>query len=68
MLGAQGPRLYWQQWWGLFVKRALSAKRDRLAVVTQLAVPIALVLIALWARSASDAFPQEPALQISRCA
>ncbi len=46
----------------------LSARRDRLALVTQLLVPIALVLVALWARQATDAFPQEPALDISRCA
>ena len=44
----------------------LSAKRDRLALVTQLLVPIALVLVALWARQATDAFPQEPVLDISR--
>ena len=62
----QGAGLYWQQWRGLFLKRALSAKRDRLALVTQLLVPIALVLVALWARQATDAFPQEPALGISR--
>lgn len=63
----QGARLYWQQWYGLFLKRMLSARRDRLALVTQLLVPIALVLVALWARQATDAFPQEPALGISRC-
>ena len=62
----QGPRLYLQQWYGLFLKRMLSAKRDRLALVTQLLVPIALVLVALWARQATDAFPQEPVLDISR--
>lgn len=64
----QGPRLYLQQWYGLFLKRGLSAKRDRLALVTQLLVPIALVLVALWARQATDAFPQEPALDLSRWA
>lgn len=64
----QGLQLYVQQWHALFVKRVLSARRDRLAVVIQLLVPIALVLVALWARHATDAFPQEPALTISRCA
>ena len=64
----QGAKLYWQQWYGLFLKRMLSARRDRLALVTQLLVPIALVLVALWARQATDAFPQEPALDISRYA
>lgn len=62
----QGVRLYWQQWYGLFLKRMLSAKRDRLALMTQLLVPIALVLVALWARQATDAFPQEPILDLSR--
>ena len=62
----KGARLYWQQWYGLFLKRMLSARRDRLALVTQLLVPIALVLVALWARQATDAFPQEPALDVSR--
>jgi len=65
--GAQGAALYAQQWRGLWAKRALSARRDRLAVVTQLAVPVALVLLALWTRKASSAFPQEPALALSRC-
>ena len=64
---SQGLPLYVQQWRALFVKRVLSARRDRLAVVIQLLVPIALVLVALWARHATDAFPQEPALTISRC-
>ena len=63
----QGLPLYVQQWRALFVKRVLSARRDRLAIVIQLLVPIALVLVALWARHATDAFPQEPALTISRC-
>lgn len=68
MHALQGLRLYVQQLYALFVKRVLSARRDRLAVVIQLLVPIALVLVALWARHATDAFPQEPALSISRCA
>ena len=55
----QGPRLYLQQWYGLFLKRMLSAKRDRLALVTQLLVPIALVLVASlnsW-YAATETFP-----------
>lgn len=62
-----GGALYAQQWRGLFVKRALSARRDRLALVTQLAVPVGLVLLALWTRKATSAYPQEPALALSRC-
>lgn len=67
MHAVQGLPLYVQQWRALFVKRVVSAKRDKLAVVIQLLVPIALVLVALWARHATDAFPQEPYLAISRC-
>ena len=63
----RGPALYLQQLQALFMKRLLTAKRDRMAVVTQLLVPIALVLAALWAGRASSGFPQEPALAISRC-
>ncbi|KAK9828547.1 hypothetical protein WJX72_000707 [[Myrmecia] bisecta] len=62
----QGLALYAQQFRALFVKRVLSAKRDRLALVTQLAVPILMVLVALWSGKASSSFPQEPALAISR--
>ena len=63
----RGPALYLQQLQALFMKRLLTARRDRMAVVTQLLVPIALVLAALWAGRASSGFPQEPALAISRC-
>ncbi len=63
----RGPALYLQQLQALFMKRLLTAKRDRMALVTQLLVPILLVLAALWAGRASSGFPQEPALAISRC-
>lgn len=63
---SQGVVLYWRQFWALFVKRAISAKRDRLAVVLQLLVPILLVLLALRAGNASSAMVQEPSLDISR--
>ena len=62
----QGVSLYCQQLWALLVKRAISAKRDRLAVWTQLCVPILLVLVALLAGRATSSFPQEPALRIDR--
>ena len=63
---SHGVVLYWRQFWALFVKRAISAKRDRLAVVLQLLVPILLVLLALRAGNASSAMVQEPSLDISR--
>ncbi len=44
----RGWRLYGSQLRALLTKRALCARRDRLAVVTQLAVPLALVYLALW--------------------
>ena len=65
---SQGSVLYGRQFWALFVKRAISAKRDRLAVVMQLLVPILLVLLALRAGKASSSLVQEPSLLISRCA
>ena len=65
---SQGSVLYCRQFWALFVKRAISAKRDRLAVVMQLLVPILLVLLALRAGKASSSLVQEPSLLISRCA
>ena len=60
--------LYVQQWRGLWTKRALSARRDQLAVVTQLLVPVALMLLALWTRKATSGYVQEPALALSRWA
>lgn len=63
-----GPALYAQRVGALVVKRAACARRDRLAVVTQLAVPIALVLTALWTGKAYVNAPDEPPLFISRCA
>ena len=68
MRKSQGSVLYCRQLWALFVKRAISAKRDRLAVVMQLLVPILLVLLALRAGKASSSLVQEPSLLISRCA
>ena len=50
------------------VKRSCCARRDRLAVVTQLAVPVLLVLVALWAGKAAVNAPDEPPLQLTRCA
>lgn len=60
-----GPVLYWRRFGALFAKRACCARRDRLAVVTQLAVPIALVLVALWAGKAYVNTPDESPLVIS---
>ena len=58
--------LYCRKFWALFMKRAISAKRDRLAWVMQLLVPILLVLLALRAGKASSSLVQEPELLISR--
>ena len=63
---SEGLALYCRQFWALFVKRAISAQRDRLAVVMQLLVPILLVLLALRAGQASSSLVQEPSLLISR--
>ena len=64
----RGPALYLQRMGALVVKRAACARRDRLAVVTQLAVPIALVLTALWTGKAYVNAPNEPPLFVSMCA
>jgi hypothetical protein len=42
-----------QQLRALLAKRMLSAMRDRLALVTQLLVPLLLVYLALWVGNAS---------------
>ena len=64
----KGWRLYKQQLWALLVKRSCCARRDRLAVITQLAVPILLVLVALWAGKAYVNSPDDPPLILARCA
>ena len=64
----KGWALARQRLWALLVKRCCCARRDRLAVVTQLAVPILLVLVALWAGKAYVNSPDEPPLSINRSA
>ncbi|KAI8469139.1 MAG: hypothetical protein J3K34DRAFT_522412 [Monoraphidium minutum] len=51
----RGCPLYWQQLRALTIKRALCARRDRLALVTQLLVPLLLVWLALFVGSAPAA-------------
>jgi len=63
----KGWALTRQRLWALLVKRSCCARRDRLAVVTQLAVPILLVVVALWAGKAYVNSPDEPPLGIGRC-
>ena len=63
----KGWALTRQRLWALLVKRSCCARRDRLAVVTQLAVPILLVVVALWAGKAYVNSPDEPPLAINRC-
>ena len=63
----KGWALARQRLWALLVKRSCCARRDRLAVVTQLAVPILLVVVALWAGKAYVNSPDEPPLVIGRC-
>lgn len=63
---SQGAVLYIRQCWALFLKRAISAKRDSLAAILQILVPILLVLLALEAGNASMTRAQQPVLVISR--
>ncbi|KAG2483446.1 hypothetical protein HYH03_017700 [Edaphochlamys debaryana] len=64
----RGWRLYGQQLRALLAKRVLCARRDRLALVTQLAVPLALVALALYIGSLQVREPSEPPLELSRSA
>ena len=64
---SKGAALYWRQLYALFLKRAISAKRDSLAAILQILVPIFLVLLALEAGNASITRAQQPTLDISRC-
>lgn len=61
-----GAALWGQQFRALVTKRALSARRDRLAVLTQLLVPLALVFISLWLSQLSISMTSEPPLPLSR--
>lgn len=62
----RGAALWWQQFRALFAKRALCAARDTTAALVQVAVPVLLVLVALWGGRAGARFPQQPALELSR--
>ncbi|GAB4821282.1 hypothetical protein N2152v2_008328 [Parachlorella kessleri] len=59
-----GWGLWLQQFRALFIKRLLCARRDRLAALV--AVPILLVLVALWVRQLSARYPQQPPLALDR--
>ena len=61
-----GAALWRQRFGALLAKRALCAARDRAAAFVQVAVPMALVLLALWAGSASARLPWQPPLRLSR--
>lgn len=62
----QGPQLLWSQARGLFSKRALCARRDALTLLTQFAVPLALIYLALWVSSLSVRGPSEQPLTCDR--
>lgn len=62
----RGGTLYLQQLRALFIKRALCARRDKLAVVTQLLIPLLLVYLALWVSDLTVRSPDEPALAVGR--
>ena len=62
----QGWALWRQQLRALLAKRALCAARDRWAALVQVAVPVALVFLALWSNQLSTALPQQPPLALDR--
>ncbi|KXZ53111.1 hypothetical protein GPECTOR_7g1001 [Gonium pectorale] len=61
-----GAALAAQQLRALLAKRLLCARRDRLAVLTQLAVPLALVGLALWVSALQVRDPGQPSLELTR--
>eukprot|EP00798_Chlamydomonas_sp_ICE-L_P031757 gene31757-6955_t len=63
---ATGRKLWLQRFYALVQKRALSARRDRLAVVTQLLVPMLMVGLAMWVASLSTASTGEVQLGLGR--
>ena len=44
---SSGFRLFRQRWYAMFVKRLLHSKRHKLAIVSQLVLPLIFTLIAL---------------------
>ena len=64
--GLQGWTLYLRQLRALFVKRALSARRDKWSVLLQLVIPILIVLVAIWTGKVSRLATDDPALAINR--
>ena len=66
MLVLQGWGLYFRQLRALFVKRALSARRDKWSVLLQLVIPILIVLVAIWTGKVSRLATDDPALAINR--
>ncbi|KAL4853959.1 ATP-binding cassette sub-family A member 3 [Chlorella vulgaris] len=62
----KGWRLWLQQLRALLAKRALCAARDGWAALVQVAVPVLLVLLALWTNHISAALPQQPPLALDR--
>ena len=61
-----GAALTWQRLRALVGKRALLASRDRLAVLTQLLVPLLLVCLALWVQNLAVRSPAQPLLVLGR--
>lgn len=61
-----GCALWFHQLKALVFKRMLCARRDRLAVLTQLLVPLLLVYIALWVSNLAVRSPEEVSLSVSR--
>lgn len=52
---SSGFRLFRQRWYAMFVKRLLHTKRHKLAIVSQLVLPLVFTLIALIN---AETFPQ----------
>ena len=55
-----GLRLKWHQYKAMFIKRFLNSKRDKKAIITQLVLPVVMVLFGLLLISAIPARENDP--------
>ncbi|KAI8797159.1 ATP-binding cassette sub-family A member 3 [Biomphalaria glabrata] len=59
-----GLKLYFQQFWAMFVKRALHTLRNKLVTVTQLVIPVFFTVMGLVVLKTLPSFTDMPALKL----
>ena len=62
---SSGFRLFRQRWYAMFVKRLLHSKRHKLALVSQLLLPLVFTLIALITAKTVPQPTDSPSLTLS---